>query len=82
MSKGKAQAGQVRIKLIALLLVVEARLEDDHGVFDREPFIVLGRMIEAFDDCKRPIVQPQEFLFGFGPSARFAWKRGDLSRSR
>ena len=56
MSKSKAQAGQVRIKLVALLLVIEARLEDDHGVFDREPFIVLGRMIEAFDDCERPIV--------------------------
>jgi hypothetical protein len=54
MSKSKAQAGQVRIKLVALLLVIEARFEDDHGVFDREPFIVLGRMIEAFDGCERP----------------------------
>jgi hypothetical protein len=51
---GKVQAWQVRIKLVALLLVVEARLEDDrleddHGVFDLEPFIVLGRMLEAFE---------------------------------
>jgi hypothetical protein len=82
MSNGKAQAGQVRIKLVAPLLVVEARLEHDHGIFDREPFIVLGRMIEASGDCERPMVQPQEFLFGFGPFARFAWKRGDPSRVR
>jgi len=40
-----------------LRLVIQARFEDDHGVFDREPFIVLGRMIEAFDDCE---VQPEE----------------------
>jgi hypothetical protein len=69
MSKSKAQAGQVRIKLVAPLLVIQARFEDHHGVFDREPFIVLGGMIEAFDDCERPIVQPQEFLFGFRPFA-------------